>query len=119
MEDMKVQPKRPRRELRVPRLTLGKLIGWVDEERNDSRHGDDLMQQLELLRRNLHIQRGHARDVAARSAQAGDQSKLDWVARGLKYDRNCCGRCLGGESCRGANGHNHGYLATDQIDRER
>jgi hypothetical protein len=74
--------------LRIPRRALGKLIDRVDEKRNVGRSGEDLVHQLKLLWLNLNIQRGQAREVAARSAQAGDKPKLDWVACGLKYDRN-------------------------------
>ena len=51
------------------------LVGLTSRA-NDGRRGDQLVQQLQPLRPYLHVQRGHAREVAARSVQAGDKSKL-------------------------------------------
>ena len=56
-------------------------IGRVDEKRNDVRGGDQFVQQLQSLRGELHVQGNHAREIASRSAEAGDQTKLDRVCR--------------------------------------
>ena len=61
--------------------------------------GTNLVQQLQPLRPYLHVQRDHAREVAARSAEAGDKTSLDRVAAAVEDDRNrrgrrfCCQRC--------------------------
>src|SRR5262245_141795 len=69
-------------------------IGRVDEKRNDARGGDQLVQQLQSpLRGELHVQGNHAREIAARSAEAGDQTKLDRVAAGIEDDWNRSGCC--------------------------
>ena len=57
------------------------------------------MQHLQPLRRKLRVQRGHAREVAARSVQAGDKSKLHRVAPGGEDDWNCRSRRFG-RQCR-------------------
>ena len=49
-------------------------IGRVDEKRNDVRGGDQLVQQLQSLGGELHVQGNHAREIASRSAEAGDQA---------------------------------------------
>jgi hypothetical protein len=46
------------------------------------------MQQLQPLRPYLHVQRRYAREVAARSVQAGDKSNLDRVDRYREDDGN-------------------------------
>src|SRR5215471_1740026 len=56
------------------------------------------VQQLQLLRHHLHVQRGHAGNISARSAEARDQSKLDRVTRYLQHDGNGRSRRLGGQS---------------------
>src|SRR5215469_16716641 len=59
-----------------------------------------LVQEFQPLRSHLCIQRYYAREVAAWSAQAGDKSQFDWIARYVKHDWNRRGRRLGRE-CRG------------------
>ena len=76
MQDMELQPEGAGRRLQVSRLGLGNSgIGRVDEQGNDGRRGDQLVQQFQPLRPYLHVQDGHAREVAARSVQAGDKSE--------------------------------------------
>ena len=53
---------------------------------NDVRGWDQLVQQLQSLRGKLHVQGNHAREIASRSAEAGDQTKLDRVAAGIEHD---------------------------------
>ena len=57
-------------------------IGRVDEYTNGGRRGDQLVRQFQSLRCYLHMQFGHAGDVAARSAQAGDEADLHRIAAG-------------------------------------
>ena len=47
-------------------------VGRVDENGDDPRRRHQLVQQLQPLRRKLHLQDGRAGDVAARTGEAGD-----------------------------------------------
>ena len=94
-------------------------IGRVDEQRHDARRGKQLVQQFQPLRRYLHVQLGHARDVAARPVKAGDEAELDRVAARFEDDRNGRGRCLCRKRRRSAGRGNHGHLTTNQIGRHR
>ena len=72
----------------VSLVGLGVGVGRVDEQRHEGRHRDQLVQQLQPLRPQLHVQGGRAREVRARPVQAGDKSKLDRVATDHEDDRN-------------------------------
>ena len=52
-------------------------LGRVDEERNLSRSWAQLVQQLNPLRQKLHIECGHAREIAARTVQADDEPEAE------------------------------------------
>src|SRR5260370_41583790 len=94
-------------------------LGRVDEQTDDGRWGHQLMQQLEPLRLYLRVQRSYACDVAARSREAGDQSKLDRIGRYLEDDRNRRCRPLGCQCRRSAaRRDNYGHLTTDEIGRQ-
>ena len=54
-------------------------IGRVDEHGHRGRRGDQFVQHLEPFGSQLHAQGGHAREVAARPAEAGDKSQRDGV----------------------------------------
>ncbi len=77
------------------RQTLGIGIGRVDEQRNDGGRGDQLVQQLQPLRRQLRVQQAHAGEIAARPVQAGDKAELDRIEAHDEHDRNGRGRRLG------------------------
>src|SRR5262249_16995375 len=82
--------------VQVPQCALGgRRIGRIDEHSNTGGLGDQFMQQPQWLRRDLHIQRGHAGNVAARSPEAGHQSSLDRVIPYLEHDWRRCRRRLG------------------------
>ena len=99
-------------------MGLGKSgIGRVDEQRHDARRGNQLVQQFQPLRRYLHVQLGHARDVAARPVKAGDEAELDRVAAHFEDDRNGRGRRLCRKRRRSAGRGNHGHLTMNQIGR--
>jgi hypothetical protein len=73
------------------------------------------VQQLQQFRTNLHVQVGHACDVASQPAQAGDKPDLHRITDGGEDDgcrrgrRLCCHRSRGGQ--RGDDSH----LALNQI----
>jgi hypothetical protein len=119
-QNMELQPECAGRRLHVLRGGLGKRgIGWIDEQGHDARRGDQLVQQLQPLRRCLHVRLGHARDIAARPAKAGDETEPDWVAARFEDDRNGRG-CRLCRKRRGSAGRgNHGNLTMNQIGRHR
>ena len=56
MQDMELHPQCAGRRLQLFRYGLGKSgITRVDEQRNDGRGGDQLVQQLQPLRGYLHV----------------------------------------------------------------
>src|SRR6266403_4664948 len=72
--------------------------------------------RLQVLRSGLSLIRIGRRDVAARSGEAGDKSKLDWIGGYLEDDRNRCSRRLGRQRRRNAAGRgNHTHLTTDEL----
>src|SRR5258708_28248901 len=82
MQDMQLHSEDAGRRLQVSQYGLGIGIGWVDERGNEGRRWYQLVRQLQSLRHYLHVQLGHARDVATRSAQAGDEADLHRIAGG-------------------------------------
>ena len=82
--------------LQVPRLRITYSgARRVDEQRDAGGRRKKLVQEFDPLRSHLCIQRHYAREVAAWSAQAGDKSKFDRIARYVEDDRNRRGRRLG------------------------
>ncbi len=76
------------------------------------------MQQLQPLRPQLHVQRDHAGQVAARPVEAGDEAGLHDIDARAEDDGNRRGRRLG-RRCRGpAARRNHAHAATNQIRRQ-
>ena len=56
MQDMELKPQCAGRRLQLSRCRLGKGgTRRVDEQRNDGRGGDQLVQQLQPLRGYLHV----------------------------------------------------------------
>jgi pimeloyl-ACP methyl ester carboxylesterase len=63
-QDMQLQPESTRRVSHFARFCLDLLgVIRVDEHGNAGRRGDQLVQQLQPLRYELHLHRGHAREV--------------------------------------------------------
>ena len=92
---MELQSNARSRCLHLLRGCLGNSgIGWIDEDGDDARGGDQLVQQLQPFRRYLPVRLGHACDVAARTVKAGDEAELHRVAGRFEDDRNGCGRSL-------------------------
>ena len=102
------------------RLHLGVGIGRIDERADGRRRRDQAVQQLQPLRLQLHAQRGHAGEIAARPVQAGDQPERDRIGAGEEHDRNGPGRGLGGEHAEHLAGDgDHRDLSADQVGRQR
>jgi len=70
---MELEPKFAGRRLHISRKGLGIGIVRVDEEPNDVGRGDELMQQLQSLWPDFHVQASNAGDIAARPAKACHQ----------------------------------------------
>src|SRR5262245_47799876 len=105
--------------LQVFRNRRSEWICGVDEQSNGRRHGEQLTREFEPLRPYFHTQGSRACDVAARSAQAGDKTQLDWVTPGRVYDRNRRGRRFGRQCARRAARGDDGDLVLNQLGRQR
>src|SRR5262249_24769003 len=118
VQDMKLQPEGARRRLQISRQGLGTGIGWIDEDRNDGCSRDQLVQHFQPLRSYFYGQRGDAREVTARSIEAGDEALLDRIEAGREDDRNrrCCR--LGHRGRRNGAYGNHRHLTANQVGRE-
>src|SRR6516164_10868258 len=81
----------------------------VNEEAYHSRLGHNLMEQFNLLWRQLAQQKGHPRNVVARSRKTRDHAELDRIAAHREYDRDCFGdhrsRIDGGAGAAGRHKH--------------
>ena len=118
MQDMGSQPERAGRRVHVSRLCLRNgRIGRIDQHGHGGRRRDHFMQQLQLLRPNLHAQHGYARKVAAWPVEAGDKFHLDRIDACQKDDRNRSGRRLCGQRRRSIR-DDHGHLSANQIGRQ-
>jgi Phage integrase family len=116
VQHMDLEPELAGGRLRVSQQGFRKrAIGRVDEKRDAGRGRDQLVQQLQLLRRDLDARVGHAREVAAGPIQAGDEAKRNRVEPDLEDNRCSCGCRFGGKRRGGAGSSNHGQLTTDQL----
>jgi len=77
------------------------------------------VQEPDPLGRELRIRGGDARDVGARTIEAGDEAEFDRIGPDAEHNRNCGGRGLGG-NCRwrAARRDDRGHPATDQLSRQ-
>jgi hypothetical protein len=95
IQDVELQAEGTSRCLHPLRVALGKSgIGWVDEQGYDALRGDELVQQLQPLRRYLNVRLSHARNVAVRPAKTGDEAAPDRIGARFKDYRNRRGRRL-------------------------
>ena len=83
IQDMKLQPERAGRRLQTFRYGLGIGIGWIDEQQQSWSPLEPLraaapIASVQLSTFNVR----HARDIAARPAQAGDEADLHRIADG-------------------------------------
>jgi len=75
--------------------------------------------QLQPLRRYFNIQLGRARNVAARSAQAGDEAKPNRIAVSGKDNGNRRGLGFGRQRSGSACGGKHRHWTMNQIGHQR
>ena len=106
-----------RRGLHVSSLRLGIGTVRVHEHGNCCRLGHELAQQLQSLRPQHGVEKDHARDVAARPVEAGDEAVLDRVAPGREDDRYRRGCGLGRER-RIAVPDDHGHRPANQFSHQ-
>jgi hypothetical protein len=118
MQDMELQPEGAGRCLRVSRYGFSSRSGRVNEQGHDGRRGDQFMQQLQPLRPDLHVHDAHAREVAARAAQAGDKSKRERVEPCHEDNRNYRGCCLCWPYCRAIR-DDHRHLMANEVGRQQ
>src|SRR5262249_3516248 len=79
IQNMEVQSEGTSSCLQRPCAAVGKSgTGWINKQGHDTRRGDQLVQQLELLRCYLYGRLRRARDVAARSVKTGDEAETNW-----------------------------------------
>ena len=114
-----LQPERARRSLGLIQFQLGIRIVRVHQHGDDRGVGNELVQQLQSLRREQIGEESDARDIAARPVEARDKSVLDRVAAETEDDRDRCGRRLGRERRDRSDCGDHGHLTADQIGRQR
>ena len=121
VQDAELQPERAGRCLQFSRLGLGNSgIGRVDHECNGGCGRDQFVQQLQPLRPQLRAQVAHARDVATRMVEAGDETQIDRVTGAEKDDRNSRGRLLCRQCPSSATEYgDHGHLSANQLVRQR
>ena len=95
------------------------MVARVNKQGYDGRRRDQLVQQLQSLRRDFDAQLGHARDVAARPVKAGDEPDLDGVGAPFEDDWNGRGRRLCRKCGHSGGRGNYGNFAMNQIGRHR
>src|SRR5450755_1859519 len=90
---MKLHAEGLRGRKKILRLVSGKITtGWVHQKTHDTRSWKHLVQHFQQLRCHLCVRLGHARDISARAAEAGDKAEPDWISRRFKDDWNLCCR---------------------------
>src|SRR6516164_3450015 len=77
VQDMELPPHRAGRHLQIFRLNIATGKSRVNECSYGARVGEQLVQQLQSLPIRFRTQRGHAREVTARSAQASYETDLN------------------------------------------
>jgi hypothetical protein len=116
---MKLQREGTRCLLQLFQLRIGSGTGRVEENGDKRARGDRLVQNFQPLRRDLHVQARHAREITARPGQAGNEADRDRVGTHLEDDRDARGgrfrRERGGRTSRR---DNHGHLASDEVRRQ-
>src|SRR5215471_16164319 len=84
MQDLDLQPERTRGLLRLPRIRLRFRIVRVQQAADYRGRGYCLMQRFELFGHDRAGKAGDARNVAARSVEACDETEFDWIAGNRK-----------------------------------
>ena len=89
-------------------------------QQSDARNGgDELVQQAQLLCREIRDEEVHPGRIAARPGKARNESELHRIISGAGYDGNGRGRSLCREGRRGGKCNDHGNLIAHQFRRHR
>src|SRR5262245_6823554 len=104
--------------LRISQSCLQIRIVRVEEHGNDRCSGHELTHQLQPLRQHFAGKIGYPREVAGRSAEAGDETIPDRVATDGEDDGNCRGRGPGRNRCGKVVGKDGGHLIANQLGSE-
>ena len=118
IENDELLPDRERGGLHVSSLPLGLGSVRMHEHGNCCRLGHELAQQFQSLRPQHVGDKDHARDVAARPVEAGNEAVADRIAPAREDDRHCRGRGLGRGHRNGVAG-DHSHLPVKQIGHQR
>src|SRR5262245_12986312 len=114
------KPECTRRGMQLRHNSLDVGISGIDEEADYSCGGDEFAQHLKPFRRERHLHKADAGDIAARSVEALNKTKADRVGANVEYDGDCrSGIPRGCQRCRPTNCNDKGNLPVDQIRRER
>ena len=97
MQHYELQPKSLRCLLHRRRLCYGIRNVLVHKESNDSRIGNEFVQQRELLRRQINSEKACSGDVPARPVEARHDAGPDRVPAIDEDDGNGCRRRFGGK----------------------
>src|SRR6516165_7310250 len=120
VRELETQPEDARSLLRLSRARYRIRILLVHETAYQRCLGQHLVQCFELLCPHAAEYGAYACRVAARSIDACDEAKVDWVAGDREDDGNGCACRLGGERSDGAtDGDNDSRLAASQLRCER
>jgi len=108
-----------RRLLKIQGLESDFGIVRIEQQSDDGSVGNELKQELQLLRCEVAAKPADAGNVRARFVQAGDKAGLDWIAAEGEHDRDRW-RCGLGSVNRGsaAGGDDHAGPSLDQIGRQ-
>src|SRR5262249_24725504 len=106
------------RLLRISQSCLQIRIVRVEEHGNDLCGGHELTHQLQPLRQHFAGKKGYPREVAGRSAEAGDETVPDRVAPHGEDDGNCRGRGPSRYCCGKSVGKDGGHLIANQLGSE-
>jgi hypothetical protein len=97
-------------------LKLELRLVRVPQHRDDGGLGSKLVQQPQLLGRQIRLGKDHASGVAARAAEAGDQARSDRIETGGEDNRNRRSRRFDSQY-RNAVRNDHGCLSADEFCR--
>jgi len=109
-----------RRLLKIQGLESDFGVVRIEQQSDDGSVGNELKQELQLLRCEVAAKPADAGNVRARFVQAGDKAGLDWIAAEGEHDRDRW-RCGLGSVNRGsaAGGDNYADTPFDQIGCQR
>src|SRR5262249_31175164 len=120
VSDYYVKPERTSRGMQIRYNYLDVRVGRIGEKTDDFCRGNEFAQNLEPLRRHLHLEKADARNIATRPVEAPHKTQSDRIGSHVEYDGNRRSRILrGGQRRSTAHSNNDGNLPSDQIGSKR